>query len=266
MKPSLSADTSNNHVQGSVQFRFYAELNAFLSPPNRFATFTYPLTGRTSVKHAIEALGVPHTQVDFILINHQPADFEQILASDDLISVYPKFETLNIASLTRLRARPLRETRFVLDVHLGKLAVYLRLLGFDCWYRNQAEDQELAHVSTGEERILLTRDRGLLKRKTVTHGYALLNTSPRLQAVEILRHFDLMDQAAPFRRCLVCNALLEEVSKEDVCNSLPHDARLYYDEFKRCPSCRRIYWKGSHYQRMLSFLHDILAETNRLTD
>src|SRR5262249_31383318 len=151
-------------------FRFYAELNDFLPPGRRGVTFTYSFEGSPSIKDLIEALGVPHTEVDLILVNGESVDFAYRVREGDRISVYPVFESLDITPLLRVRPRPLRETRFVLDTHLGRLAAYLRLLGFDTLYRNDAGDDELARISSGEGRILLTRDRGLLKRSQVTHG------------------------------------------------------------------------------------------------
>jgi len=160
----------------------------------------------------------------------------------------------------RVRPRPLRQTRFVLDTHLGKLAVYLRMLGFDTWYRNDYRDEVLARISSGEGRILLTRDRGLLKRSLVTHGYWLRATKPRRQLVEVLRRFDLFGSTMPFRRCLRCNGLLQPVPKEVVIGKLGPKTREYYHEFAICRVCERVYWKGSHYRRMARFIQRILKE------
>ncbi|MBN1220287.1 MAG: Mut7-C ubiquitin/RNAse domain-containing protein [Anaerolineae bacterium] len=239
-------------------FRFYAELNDFLPPPKRQRRFSQPFEISPSVKDMIESLGVPHTEVDLILANEQSVDFSYLVQDGDRISVYPVFESLDIGPLMRVRPQPLRETRFVLDVHLGRLATYLRMFGFDTLYRNNYDDDELARVSSEEGRILLTRDRGLLKRSIVTHGYCLRTTNPREQLVEILRRFDLFEAVRPFQRCLHCNGLLQPVNKADIGHRLLPKTRQYYDEFRRCPTCDRLYWKGTHYQRMQQFIDSVL--------
>jgi hypothetical protein len=203
-----------------------------------------------TVKDRIESLGVPHTEVDLILVNGQAADFAYRVQDGDRVSVYPVFEAFDIAGLTRLRPEPLREPRFVLDTHLGKLAAYLRLMGFDTLYRNCWTDEQLAQVSRDERRILLTRDVGLLKRGAVTHGYFMRETDARRQLGEVVRRFDLGRLAKPFSRCLRCNARLEPVAKEDVLAQLPAQTAALYEEFRRCADCGRVYWKGGHYRRM----------------
>jgi uncharacterized protein with PIN domain len=242
-----------------VTIRFYAELNDFLEPNRRQLAFEQTSTGRQSIKDMIEALGVPHTEVDLILVNGRSVDFSYLVEERDRISVFPVFESVDIKPLVRVRPRPLRVTRFVLDTHLGRLATYLRLLGFDSLYRNDFDDAELVRISTGERRALLTRDRGVLKRKAVTHGYYVRETHPRRQLVEVLRRFDLARSATPFARCLSCNERLRSVPKETVEDRLPERTRLYYDEFKICPGCDRILWQGSHYRRMRRFVVAVLG-------
>ena len=241
-----------------ADFRFYAELNDFLPPARRQRDFVHPVEGRVTVKHLIESLGVPHGEVDLILVNGQPVDFSYLVKDGDRVSVYPMFESIDISAVGRLRPQPLRQTRFVLDTHLGQLATYLRLLGFDTRYRNDFGDPELARISSEERRILLTRDRGLLKRNLVSHGYYVRHTEPRQQLLEVVRRFDLKDDLQPFRRCLRCNALLEPVDKERILHRLEANTRRYYEEFRICSGCQQIYWKGSHYRRMRRFLNGIL--------
>ncbi len=241
-------------------FRFYAELNDFLPTPQRQTPFRHAFEGRVSIKDMIESLGVPHTEVDVILVGGQSVDFDYLVRDGDRVSVYPVFESLDVSSLTRLRPEPLRQPRFVLDTHLGKLAHYLRLLGFDSLYDNGYQDDELARISSQEKRILLTRDRGLLKRSVVTHGYCVRGTNPRRQLSEVLRRFDLFDAVQPFRRCIRCNGLLEPVSKKAILDRLPPKTREYYDEFRLCQSCDQIYWKGSHFQRMQQFVQQVLKQ------
>jgi uncharacterized protein len=148
----------------------------------------------------------------------------------------------------------LRDPRFVLDAHLGKLAGYLRLLGFDTLYRNDYDDATLARISSDEHRILLTRDRGLLKRSMVTHGYYVRETDPQRQAIEVLRRFDLHRSIMPFHRCIRCNGVLRAADKSAIRAALPPRTSEYYDEFRVCDHCGKIYWKGSHYQRLLDFV------------
>lgn len=175
-----------------------------------------------------------------------------------MISIYPVFETFDITPLIRLRPQPLHETRLVLDVHLGQLAVYLRLLGFDTLYRNDYADEEMAHLSSSQERILLSRDRGLLKRSIVTHGYCLRATQPRQQLIEVLRHFDLSRSVNPFTCCLHYNGMLQPVDKDSIAHCLSPKTQHYYNKFYQCQSCSQIYWPGSHYQHMQQFIENIL--------
>ncbi len=241
-------------------FRFYAELNDFLSLERRYRHFTYEVQGSPAVKDSIEALGIPHTEVDLILVNGESVDFTYRLQDGDQVSVYPVFESVDITTLVRLRPTPLREVRFVLDTHLGRLAGYLRMLGFDTVYYNDCSDEELARISSEEKRILLTKDRGLLKRNLVTHGYYVRGTHPREKLVEVLQRFDLFRQVQPFSRCIRCNGILEEVSKEEVLEFLPPKVRAGYDAFRRCQGCDQVYWKGTHYERMQRFLERVLGE------
>ncbi len=254
-----------NHFVGSsglqsATFRFYAELNDFLPLKKRQRTITYLFDLSSSVKDVIESLGVPHTEVDLILVNGDSVNFSYRVRDGDRISVYPVFESIDISPLVRVRPHPLRETCFVLDVHLGRLATYLRMLGFDTLYRNDYDDDELAETSSREGRILLTRDRGLLKRSLVSHGYCLRTTNPRQQLIEVLRRFDLFDSINSFQRCLHCNRLLQPVDKADIIDCLSPKTKQYYHDFRYCPKCHRIFWQGSHYQRMKQFVGRVLAE------
>lgn len=249
-------------------FRFYAELNDFLARERRQAESSHSFEDRLSVKEVIDSFGVPLTEVDLILVNGQSVDFSYIVRDGDRISIYPVFEALNIAPLVRLRSDVLRKIRFVVDTHLGKLATYLRLLGFDALYRNDYHDDVLAQISVAERRILLTRDRGLLERKAITHGYCVLATNPERQLMEVVERFDLSGAATPFTRCLRCNRLLEPAVKETVQERLPPKTREAYDQFHVCPACQRLYWKGSQYERMKAFVNRILhsGKTSPLTN
>lgn len=239
--------------------RFYAELGDFLPRSQRQVTFVHRFAGHPSVKDLIESIGVPHPEVDLILANGEPVDFAYSVRSRDWISVYPKFRLVDIGPLERVGPPPLREARFVLDTHLGRLASYLRVMGLDTLYRNGYADDELARISSETQRILLTRDPGLLKRRIVTYGYWVRETEPEHQLHEILTRFDLLAAVSPFRRCLRCNGLLEPVDKRKILDRLLPETREHYDEFWICPSCDQVYWRGSHYRRMEQLVRRTLA-------
>jgi uncharacterized protein with PIN domain len=256
--PDLPAQ--EHHTPQKALFRFYGPLNDFLEPGQRHQDLPYPFKGRPSIKHALEALGVPHPEVDLALVDGAPVAFDYLLRDGDRASIYPPFTGIDIGGLSRVRPAPLPEARFVLDNHLGKLAAYLRMLGFDSLYRNDFDDVLLAQLASEDGRILLTRDRGLLMRSLVTHGYWLRSKDPRLQLREVVVRFDLAGRAHPFRRCLRCNGLLQPVSKGQVNDRLEPKTRLYYEEFFQCPDCRQVYWRGSHFERMQRFIDAVLSE------
>lgn len=240
-------------------FRFYGNLNDFLPPHRQQVEFARRIKDQGSIKDAIEALGVPHPEVSLILVNGESVGFDYWVQSDDRISVYPQGITPDRAAISRVQPPPLSQIRFVLDVHLGKLATYLRLLGFDSLYRNDYNDDELAQISSQEQRILLTQDRGLLKRSMVTYGYAVRSDNPEEQTAEILERFDLYSAIAPFQRCPRCNGKLVSVEKNSIQDQIPYYTRLHYDEFSQCQSCHQIYWKGAHYARIQSLIDRVRA-------
>jgi uncharacterized protein with PIN domain len=234
----------------AVFIRFYEELNDFLPADKKKTEFRACFPAGATVKFLIEELGVPHTEVDLVLVNGISKGFSYRLEDSDRISVYPVFESFDIASVSEVRSSPLRITRFVLDVHLGKLARSLRILGFDALYSNGYDDTTIASIARDEARIILTRDRGLLKRKIVTHGYLVRSKNPGEQLAEVLGRFDFVRSIAPYSRCIVCNVLLEGISKAEVEGRVPAKVFQKYDEFVACPSCITIYWRGSHWEEM----------------
>lgn len=238
-------------------FRFHAELRDFLPPHTRGGEIIHQVAGSASIKDAIEALGVPHTEVEAIFVGGRAIDFTYIVADGDDINVFPASVAAAHASPVRLRPPVPRPLRFVLDVHLGRLAAYLRLLGFDTLYRNDYTDDQLARVAAEDGRVLLTRDRGLLKRGIVTHGYWLRITHPRDQPVEVLRRFRVRDIEAALTRCMECNALLKRVDKQEIEARLPPRTRERHSEFHLCPGCGRIYWRGTHYARLCEFVETL---------
>jgi hypothetical protein len=201
-----------------------------------------------SLKHLIESTGVPHTEFGQVMVNGQAVDSSERLHGGEQVTVFPDHSSLD------------DEPCFILDNHLGQLATYLRMLGFDCLYRNDYQDNELARVSIEENRVLLTRDRRLLMRKAIRRGYCIHQTDPRLQAAEVLRRFNLTNQVQPFQRCLRCNGTLQPVAKHDVIERLEPLTRKYYDEFHICPSCKQVYWKGSHYEHMQQLIVELEAQ------
>lgn len=238
-------------------FRFYGSLNDFLPVERRQTCFMHCLKEQASVKDTIEALGIPHPEVDLILVNGEPVDFSYLVHDGDRVSVYPLFTQLDIAAFSPVHLQPLPR-RFVLDVHLGKLAAHLRLLGFDTLYRNDYSDAELAQISSHDQRILLTQDRALLKRRIVVYGYLVRSHDPQQQLLEILDRFDLSEAIDPLSRCLRCNGILEPVSKDAIYDRLPPLTREHYDEFSRCQSCHQLYWKGAHYNQIQYFIDRVL--------
>ncbi|MFC9789752.1 Mut7-C RNAse domain-containing protein [Rhodococcus sp. NPDC127528] len=239
------------------EFRFYEELNDFLAPALRKRTFPHSFDGTPSVKDRIESLGVPHTEVDLVLVDGISVGFDRRLRGGERVAVYPVFERLDLTGVTRLRPRPLREPRFVLDVHLGRLASYLRLLGFDCRYRNDLDDDELLAISLAESRTLLTRDVGLLGRAALTHGAFVHETDPRRQLREVLDRFQLHSQTMPFTRCARCNGMLVPVGVEQVAGQVPAQVAREQTEFSRCPDCGRVYWPGGHQARLRRRLAEV---------
>lgn len=245
---------------GHVDVRVYAELNDFLAPADRGTTLQRPFQGHQTVKDIVEAAGIPHTEIDLILVNGEPVNLSHRPAVGDRLAVYPVFERLDIGPIARLRHKPLRDPRFVVDVHLGRLARLLRLVGFDARWDHGLDDETLASIGQNEHRILLTRDRGLLKRRNVTHGVFVRSQRPMEQVVEVLRRLDLADRLAPFSRCLRCGDELEDVAKADVLKFLQPLTRQHYDEFRRCVACHQIYWRGSHHDRLVDMVQRIRSE------
>ncbi|WP_135452753.1 Mut7-C RNAse domain-containing protein [Mycobacterium sp. DL99] len=247
-------------MAGFVTVRAYAELNDFLGPESRGLPVHRPVRSHQTVKDVLEAMGIPHTEIDLILVNGEPVGFEHRPVVGDRIAVYPMFEALEIGATARLRPVPLRDPRFVIDVNLGRLARLLRLLGLDVWWSNDADDQSLADISVEQQRILLTRDRGLLKRRAITHGLFVHSQLPEQQTLEVLRRLDLRRRVAPFTRCVRCNGKLAAVPKEAVMERLEPLTRRYYDEFSHCPDCGQIYWPGTHFARLNKLVDRLLGQ------
>ena len=239
-------------TQPTASFRFYAELNDFLSPVHRRRTFAVRCARASTVKHMIEALGVPHTEVDLIMINGESARFNQRLRDGDHVAVYPPFGTFDISPLRVVREPLPSPIHFIADAHLGGLARRLRMAGFDTLYRNDFEDGEIAEIAGQENRVVLTRDRDLLKHRVITHGCYIHTTKPPQQFYEVMLRLNLAAQQRPFTLCMECNQPLRPVSRDTIFESLPLSVRTNpdYVKFTTCDSCGRVYWKGSHWQHM----------------
>jgi uncharacterized protein len=235
-----------------VWFRFHGELNDFLPAERREVEFETAAGATDTLKHLIESLGVPHTEVDRVTVNGHVRALSEQVAAGDHIEVLPYQPPVRIENI-----------RFVLDGHLGRLAAYLRMLGFDTWYERAADDPQLAGVASGEGRVLLTRDVGLLKRREVQFGYCVRSQKPHEQLREVARRFDLQPHFTPFQRCMDCNAPLDPVPKAEVCDLLPPHTRETKTEFSRCRDCRKIFWRGSHHARMLGWIEDLTAQANK---
>ena len=245
-----------------ADFRFYEELNDFLPPRRRKCAFACACARGATVKHAIEALGVPHTEVELILANGASVDFSYVVREGDRISVYPVFESLDVTPVLKVRAEPLRRTRFIADAQLGGLAKYLRLLGFDTLYENSYRDAQVARISVDEQRIVLTRDRALLMHKLISRGCYVRGTRPRQQLEEVVLRLDLHRAIKPFSRCLRCNWELKPVAKAAICDRLPPGSASFYYRFWLCDKCDRIYWEGSHWRRMGQVIGDLVRRSN----
>ena len=231
-------------------FRFYEELNDFLPESRRKRDFAIEVDRSRSVKDAIESAGVPHTEVDLILVDGRSVDFGHLLRGGERVSVYPMFERLDIAPVLRLRPMPLRDPRFVADTHLGKLARHLRMAGFDTLWGNDWDDDRIVACSLAQRRTILTRDKGMLRRAEVERGYFVRAIHADVQLAEVLRALQLEGRLQPFSRCRECNTPLEDVALEAVLERVPPKVRALYQRFRRCPGCERIYWEGTHFARM----------------
>ena len=231
----------------NVRLTFHGDLPFFLR--SKSAPLERRLTERTSIKDVIEACGVPHTEVDLILINGAPADFGRVIGSESDIDVYP-IESKAVTTFAENRLQVHGICKFVADGHLGKLVRDLRLLGIDVSYDRDADDRSLVKASAEEGQALLTRDRRLLMHAAVRHGYYLRSQNPLQQTVEVLSRFHLATGTRPFSRCLLCNALLEPAEKEKIINQLEPLTKIYYDQFRRCPECGQVYWSGSHFEKL----------------
>ena len=238
-----------------VRLCFHCDLDVFLGSKASDAVIERQLAEKTSIKDVIESCGVPHPEVDLILVDEQTVGFDYTLASDTKVEVFP-VEHRDTAR-TEKQLQTVGIDRFVVDGNLGGLMRNLRLLGFDVAYRQNADDRQLLEVMVRENRALLTRDRRLLMHAIVQHGYWPRSQNADEQTIEVVRRFDLSELIAPFTRCLRCNAPLEEAAKADIIDELEPLTKIYYDQFRRCPDCKQIYWSGSHFPKLQKRIEEI---------
>ena len=248
-------------IMVTATFRFYAELNDFLAPEKRGRDFSSPCARAATTKHMIEALGVPHTEVELVLVNGESAGFDHVLKDGDRVAVFPRFRVLDVSSLLRIDPFPSGAIRFIADAHLGGLAHLLRMAGFDTLYDNNFQDSRIEEIAWLEARIVLTRDRELLKRRSVTHGCYLREIKPAHQLLEIFARLGLARHAKPFTLCLECNAPLRSADKSEVLARLPPSVRERFDRFSTCDVCRGVFWEGSHWQRMQKLLDRAMSSS-----
>lgn len=224
---------------GRATVRVYGGLDFFTGASEQ----DVPVGAPRSVKDLLESLGVPHPEIDLVVVNGEVAGFDRLVTSGDRVAAYPPWQTLDLDSPVR---GPRPAPRFVLDVHLGTLARRLGVLGLDVDYETDRDDEDLARIAATEDRILLTRDRRLLMRSIIEHGYCPRSDDPDEQTLEVVARFVRREELAPFTRCPTCNARLEHVAKDAVLDRIGPHTRATQDEFRTCPDCDRVFWPGSH--------------------
>jgi uncharacterized protein with PIN domain len=245
-------------MEHAASFRFYDSLNDFLKQEGKNRVIEYHFSGSPSVKDTIEAIGIPHTEVDIIMVNAGFVDFSYALRDKDEVQVHP-LTGINHLTSNSLTPAPVYPLKFVADVHAGKLARGLRMLGFDTVYHNHLSDHQLAGLAETEDRVLLTRDLGLLKYRKIKWGYWLRSQQPEVQLAEVIRRFDLADSIHPFARCIHCNGAIAPVDKQAIISKLPQKTIQYFHEFYACSSCAKVYWKGSHYENMVRKITSLIS-------
>ena len=240
-----------------AQFRFFGKSNDLLPVKRKNIWFFHSFNGQPSIKDSIESLGVPHTEIDFILVNGKSVTFAYQLKPDDKVAIYSGPFKKNNRGMRYLNKREFSKPQFVLDAHLGKLTRYLRLLGFHVLYQRNYPDQAIVKDARMYERIVLTRDVGLLKNKIIQHGYWVRETNPIKQIKEIVKKFCLSKRIKPFRICLECNGKIKKVAKTKILNRLLPETQKYYRQFYMCQQCMRIYWQGTHFKKLTTLIKKI---------
>jgi uncharacterized protein with PIN domain/sulfur carrier protein ThiS len=227
----------------TATFRFDDGLAAFLAKDFRGRSFSYTCARAATLKNAIEALGIPHTEVGGVVVNGEPATLQRIVRENDVIEVHPP-------GIEKVGSVPI----FLADAHLGGLARFLRMLGFDTVHRNALDDAEIRRLASDENRIVLTRDRELLKCREIRRGCYVRALKPENQLQEVAERYGLGPLARPFTLCLHCNLVLEAIDKRAVAHRVPENVLSVHQTFSYCRGCDHVYWPGSHYERMRAAL------------
>jgi uncharacterized protein len=230
-----------------ARFSFNPVLSPFLDRAKRGNPFEYDCARAATLKNAIEALGVPHTEVGALRVNGEPATLQRIVREGDYVEV----ETAKSGSDPDLR--------FVADAHLGGLARFLRMLGFDTLHRNAFSDDQIRRLAEMDRRIVLTRDRELLKCREIARGAYVRALKSEAQLREVAARYELAPLARPFTLCLSCNLPLQPVERAVIAPRLPPAVYEQHERFVLCPGCDGVFWPGSHYARMVSALRSSLG-------
>jgi uncharacterized protein len=240
-----------------ISVRWYGELNDNLPAEQRYVTSLHRIESGVAIGEFVSKFGILFDRIDLVLVNGVSVDSRHQLKDNDRIALFPVFESFDITSVTKAREHPLRQPKFILDVHLGKLANLLRMLGFDTLYRNDYTDNILCRISLKENRTLLSKDKSLIETESLTHAYLVRNKNSRLQLIEVLDRFQLFALTAPFTRCIECNLTLQKVDMVKILSRIPEKVKEWCTEYQWCSACNRIYWKGSHYQKMQEFISSL---------
>lgn len=239
-------------------FRIYEELNNYLPAEQQKVWFQVSFAEGATIKDLMQMLGIPAEEIDLVLVDQQSCPLGYLLKGNERISVFPIFERLNIAPVGQLHSKPLRNPRFCCDVHLGKLAKYLRMLGFDTVYTPFSTAEDLQAQSIREKRILLSRSLRLIHHPAITHAYWVRSSDPDEQIKDLLKKLDLYETASPLTRCLRCNQPLETIEKKDISHQLEPNTKRFYQTFFICPHCTQLYWQGSHFEHMMAFVKQLI--------
>ena len=248
-------------MKKSSFFNFHGCLNDFLTAEDRGHALEYRVESTPAIKDAIEAMGVPHPEIGLIIAEGEVLSFSYPLKGEEEVHIYPHHEAPEALKHLVAPLLPVREGEapaFIVDVHLGRLARYLRVAGIDTIYENEdMGDEKIAHIASREKRVVLTRDVGLLKRSAVEYGHWMRNKNSRAQLREVVSYYGLKRHFNPFSHCVHCNGLIRPIEKSAVEEKLPPGIRRDFKRFFSCRSCGHVYWEGSHYKRILELLSSV---------
>lgn len=226
------------------------ELRLFVPSDRRAAPMTVVTDGTSTLGHVVESVGVPLTEAGQLLVDGAPAPPSHIPREG---------ESVHVSAVVRPQRVPGAPLRFALDVHLGTLARRLRLLGVDAAYESEdIGDPALAKLSAAQRRVLLSRDRGLLRRRELWAGAYVYSDQPDAQLRDVLQRF--APALAPWTRCTACNGELGPADKDSVREQLQQGTRRSYDVFAQCTKCGHVYWRGAHHARLAAIVDEAVRE------